>query len=123
MEWVNIILNFILGAGIISTFVHYKSKNREAAANASKSENEADLAEFNALEEKLAFLDKQLIESFEQREHLQELLNESRDREIKMGQESTAIKRELMRLKEKLMAAEWNVCVVPNCPKREPKRQ
>lgn len=123
MEWANIILNFIIATGIISTFVHYKSKNREASANANKTEAEADMAAFDSLEEKIAFLDKQLVESFEQRERLQNLLNDSRDCEIKMGQELADVKVELMRVKEKLMAAEWNVCVVPNCPKREPKRQ
>lgn len=122
MEWANIIINAIIASGIIGTLVHYKSKNRKQVAEADKTETEADVAAFDSLEEKIAFLDNQLIDSFEQRERLQTLLNEERETNIKLRQEKADLKVEQMAEREKRITAEWNMCIVDNCKNRQPKR-
>lgn len=123
------LLNIILGSGIVGTFVFYTSKRRKEKAAASLIEIDVeakridvDKKKFESYRDEIKHLQDQIDEMYRDKDHLQKIVDENREELAKVKEQMSKMNLELIKEREKRLAAEFNYCVVYNCEKREPKR-
>ena len=109
------ILTAIFGGGWIAQVLFMKYEKRKKASEAKGAEIDID-------EKEDRLRDKKLSDAYDQIEKLQAIINSERDKWIKLAEEASAIKQELIREKEARQLAEVDKCTISGCPNRQPPR-
>ena len=116
MENFNTILNILLGSGIISLLIFYKSKKR-------KSNAEASVSEFTALQMQITHLGVQLQEAYTMQDTMQDIIDKLRENLVEISKKYSELRLEFIKEQEKYAAANFNRCDISNCANRQPPRQ
>lgn len=118
MEIISIILNFVLGSGIVGMLIFYSSKRRKAAAEATVAEI-GSVREQHAIErEGIAFLSCQLQEAWSEVEKLQNIINTKRDQIIDLIRQTKQLEIDLIEQNASRRRAEITACARDNCDLR-----
>lgn len=118
MELFSLILNFLLGSGVIGVAIFYSSKRRKAAAEASCAELGAKEQEFSLQKDNIEFLSSQLQESWAEIEKLQSTLNSQRDQIVELISKIKQLEIELIENHSLCRRAELSSCKRLECPDR-----
>ncbi len=118
MEIVSLLLNFILGSGMLGVLVFYSSKRRKAQAEASSAEVDARGQELSIQRENIEFLASQLQEAWAEVEKLQTLLNSKRDQIVSLIAQTKKLEIELIECHSSMRRAELASCSRVECPRR-----
>lgn len=131
---VSLILNFVLGTGIIGTLFFFKSKKRVANADAGKAEAEVERAEAETdtinlenLKNLCESLGRQLDGAYREIERFSESMIDMQKRNTEISIELVKVKAsvrinndKIVELEGLLEYSENNKCVVDECPLRNP---
>lgn len=130
MELISLILNFVLGSGIIGLLIFYRSKKRKASAEATNSEltnSDKIIAQYDRLLD--TFREESEINKKEASQARQEA-REARSSEARERDTLTVVYKELsdarvgeQRALGALAIAEYDKCTSTKCLKREPPRR
>lgn len=115
LETVNLIINGLLGSGMVSMMLFYRSKRRQHNAEASTSE-------FNALKLQINHFSQQLKEAYTEIDHMQEIIDRKRNELLDVSKKLSELRMQLIMAEERKAVAEYNMCDVPDCPNRRPPR-
>ncbi len=118
MELVSLILNFILGSGLLGAMIFYAAKKRKATAEAATAENNARESEFSIQKENIEFLASQLGEAWKEVEKMQALINNKRDQIINLITQTKHLEIELIEARNATKKAEMNSCLNLECKLR-----
>lgn len=115
MDWFSEVLNAILASGIIGVLIFYNSKKRKQKA-------EADISEFEALKMQIKHLGEQLQEAYEETDKMQKIIDRQREKNVELSKMLSECRIRIIQEEEKKLFAEFNLCIVRNCNKRQPSR-
>lgn len=113
MEEINMLLNLIIGSGIIGMLIFYRSKKRKEKAEAAKAETTNDImiaAEWKEVAEKR---EKQMDLKDAKIEELYVSINQWRDKNNELSAENHALRLEQV-------SAKYKTCNRRQCDQREP---
>ncbi len=118
MELFSLILNFLLGSGVVGILIFYSSKRRTASAEASSAESGAKGQELSIQRQNIEFLSSQLQEAWSEVEKFQTLLNTKRDQIVRLIAQTKQLEIELIESHSELRRAELSICQRVECPQR-----
>lgn len=118
MELVSLVLNFILGSGLVGLLIFYTSKRRKEAAEASSAEIETRSDEFNLHRQSIEFLSSQLSEAWGEVEKLQTIINAKRDELVALMRQTKELEFDLIEQISLRRRAELAACARSECPER-----
>lgn len=118
MEILSLILNFVLGSGIVGVVVFYSSQRRKADAEASSAEFEVKGKEFSIQKVNIEFLSSQLQEAWSEVEKMQEIINSKRDQILSLMTQTKRLEIELLEHSSARRRAEILLCAATQCEKR-----
>lgn len=129
MELISLILNFVLGSGIIGLLIFYRSKKRKASAEATGAElsnSDKLIAQYEG------YINVLTAEQTDLKAEVRDARQEARDArssEAKERDRVTGVYKELSdaRVREQkalgaLALAQYDKCIIDKCLKRTPKR-
>lgn len=112
MDYLNIILNFLLGSGIVSVLFFYRSKRRKENA-------EAVVVELGAFTAQINHLSKQLKESFAEIDLMQDIIDKKRQKIIELSRKLTELELRAMEEERKRRTVECKICNNSECTERK----
>lgn len=119
METLSVILNFILGSGLIGTVIFYSSSRRKANAEAETAEINSQKERTSAERENIAFLSSQLQEAWSEVEKMQNIINEKREQIISMMRQTKQLEIELIEQNAIAKRASLLSCANAQCASRK----
>ncbi len=118
LEYISLVLNFVLGSGIVGVVVFYGSKRRKANAEASSAEGDVRGQEFSIQREQIEFLSGQLQEAWGEVEKMQGLINDKRTQIVDWISQTKHLEIELLEQQGRLRRAELSACHRVECLQR-----
>lgn len=102
METISLILNFILGSGIMATLMFYNPNRRKLNAQASSEELNVKQSELTIEHQTIEFLQAQLCEAYIEIDKMQDIINQKRDQIIKLIRTTKELEISLIETQQKL---------------------
>lgn len=118
MEILSIILNFVLGSGIVGIVIFYSSHRRKAAAEASSAEFVAQEQDFAIQKVNIEFLSSQLQEAWSEVEKMQEIINSKRGKVLSLMAHVNRLEIDFLEYSSARHRAEIISCTLYECEKR-----
>lgn len=112
MELISLILNFVLGSGVISLLVFYRSKQRRERA-------ETSVVELGAFKAQIDHLSKQLKESFSEIDLMQGIIDNKREKIIDLSRKLTDIELRAIAEEKRRRLLEPKICLEEGCKVRK----
>lgn len=103
-----------MGAGLVGTFVFYRSKQRTQSA-------EADIKEVAADQAQVTYLKNELKDAYKEMEHIQDLMDSKRGKILELTRKVGELELKVLEAERLRMLAEYNRCTA-DCPDRIPPR-
>lgn len=116
MELITLILNFVLGSGLIGVLLFYNSKRRKENASAAA-------MELDATAKQIDYLSRQLSDMFAENDRMQELLDRKKAELLELKRQFNELKLQLLDEEYRRKEAEYNMCTVKECSMRIPPRK
>lgn len=104
-----------LGGGWLAQILFMRYEKRKKAAESKDAEIDVDAKED-------MIRDKKLSDAYDRIVQLQEIADKERDKWVKVSEELTEMKLEVLREREARKLAEFSKCTVSGCPNRQPPR-
>ena len=109
-------LTAIFGGGWLAQFVYFRLERRKKKAETKEAEIDIDKKEDE-------LRDKKLSDAYDTIVRLQGIVNAERDKWIRMAEEISSLKQQLLEEKEARQLAEKDKCTVFGCLDRQPPRR
>ncbi|MEG1665240.1 MAG: hypothetical protein RSC07_03775 [Mucinivorans sp.] len=119
METLSIILNFILGSGLLGTLLFWRSRHRQEQAQAGSAEISNRQKEFELQSQALEFLQKQLSEAYTELDKMQQIINEKREQLRQIIQGAKQLEMDLLESQSKLQKSRVFSCSLMECAHRK----
>lgn len=116
LEIISLVTNFVLGSGVIGTFIFYRSKRKKENVSAST-------MEFDALVAQLRYLKEQIKENFTDMDAMQDLLDKKRAANLELSRRVGELELRLVEEQRLRKLAEYNICTDEACTRRTPPRK
>lgn len=118
MEWLSLILNFILGSGLLGTLVFYVPKRRKEIAEAKSAELENMSKEGNVYEARVQFLLNQIDFTQSQVDEYIKQFDELQKKLVSIREHATNLEIDLVHEKMKSDHYHKHTCKVDDCKLR-----
>lgn len=118
MELISLILNFVLGSGLITIVVFYSSQKRKQAADASAAEVSVKRSKMELEHESIRFLQSQLNEAYTEIDKMQEIINRKRDEIIELIRQSKELEVNLINYQNRNRILQTLSCQAMECGSR-----
>lgn len=115
VEILSLVLNALLGSGVVGMFLFYRAKRKKENVSASS-------MEFEALVAQLRYLKEQIKENFADMDNMQNLLDKKRTLNIELSRKVGELELRLVEEQRLRKLAQYNVCTNETCIGRTPPR-
>ncbi|MDE6482924.1 MAG: hypothetical protein K2L01_04105 [Rikenellaceae bacterium] len=113
-----IVSDLVLGSGIVSLLLFYRTRHRRESAEAVTAEAQAASAELDVNKAQIEHLSRQLVDSFSENVKVQELVSRERARIVDLMRQLGEIEIKFLEEERRRKRAERDACTVENCASR-----
>lgn len=102
MEMISVILNFVLGSGLLATLLFYEANRRKINADAANEELNVKKSALSIEHQTVEFLQNQLCEAYVEIDKMQDIINQKRDQIIDLIRQTKELEILLIETQQKL---------------------
>lgn len=118
MEWLSLLLNLLLGGGVVGVLLFYGSRRRKERAEATKVEISSRGDELEVHRQNIEFLSDQLHEAWGEVDKLQTMVNDKRDEILTLIRQTKELEIELIEQIALRRRTQLSVCLHQTCAER-----
>lgn len=118
-ELLSLVLNFILGTGLLGTLLFYGARRRKEQAEASGVELENQEQDFEIHRRSVEFLSAQLSQAYTEIDKMQSIINLKREEIVELMRMCKELEVDLIEHEAQMRIARMNICLTQSCSNRE----